>query len=114
MTSTDEINDVLKNFTGPQQQIPPMFSAKKINGKKLYELARQGITIERKPSDIEIYEIILLEYTWPILKIEVKCSAGTYIRSLAHDIGQKLGVGAYCSSLVRTAIGDHKLENAQK
>ena len=108
----NDIEKVLKLFTGPQKQIPPMFSAKKINGKKLYELARQGITIERKPSDIEIYEINLLEYTWPILKIEVKCSAGTYIRSLANDIGQKLGVGAYCSALTRTAIGDYKLENA--
>ena len=110
--TTTEVENTIKTFLGPQQQIPPMYSAKKINGKKLYELARQGITIERKPSDIEIYEINLLEYTWPILKIEVKCSAGTYIRSLANDIGQKLGVGAYCSALTRTAIGDYKLENA--
>lgn len=110
--SRNDIQNILKSFTGKQKQIPPMFSAKKINGKKLYELARQGITVERKPSDIEIYEINLLEYTRPILKIEVKCSAGTYIRSLAHDIGQKLGVGAYCSALVRAAIGDYKLEDA--
>ena len=63
-----------------------MYSAKKINGKKLYELARQGKIIERQSTPIEIYDIKLLEYTWPILKIEVNCSAGTYIRSLAHDI----------------------------
>lgn len=110
--SRNDIEKVLKNFTGKQNQIPPMYSAKKINGKKLYELARAGITIERQPSEIEIYDIKLLEYTWPVLKIEVHCSTGTYIRSLAHDIGQKLGVGAYCSTLIRTAIGDYKLENA--
>jgi len=112
MTSVDEIKDILKQFTGKQNQIPPMYSAKKINGKKLYELARAGITIERQPSEIEIYDIKLLEYTWPVLKIEVHCSTGTYIRSLAHDIGQKLGVGAYCSALVRTSIGEYKLANA--
>jgi tRNA pseudouridine55 synthase len=89
-----------------------MFSAKKINGQRLYSLARQGIEIERKPSDIEIYAITLLEYTWPILRIEVQCSAGTYIRSLAHDIGKQLGTGAFCQELVRTKIGDHTITQA--
>ncbi|MSU75250.1 MAG: tRNA pseudouridine(55) synthase TruB [Candidatus Magasanikbacteria bacterium] len=104
--------EVLKNFVGKQAQIPPMFSAKSINGVRLHKLARQGKVVERQPSEIEIYNISLLEYDWPLLKIEVECSTGTYIRSLAHDIGQKLGVGAYCEALERTRIGEFKLENA--
>jgi len=106
------INKVLTKFTGKQKQLPPMFSAKKINGQRLYELARKGIEIKRKKNDIEIYDIKLLEYNYPLLKIEVKCSAGTYIRTLVNDIGKKLGVGAYCEELERTAIGEYKLENA--
>jgi len=107
-----QIKKVIKSFKGKQLQIPPMFSAKKINGKKLYELARQGITVERKPNEIEIYKIKILDYSWPLLKIEVRCSAGTYIRSLAHDIGQKLGTGAYCQNLTRTKIGKYDLSKA--
>jgi tRNA pseudouridine55 synthase len=101
------IAEVLKSFLGKQLQTPPMFSAKKIGGKKLYELARKGITIERQPAEVEIYRINLLEYSWPFLKIEIQCSAGTYIRSLAYDIGQKLGTGAFCAQLERTAIGPY-------
>lgn len=103
---------VLKNFVGKQLQLPPMHSAKKIAGQRLYQLARRGKTVERKPSAIEIYSIVLLDYTWPILKIEVVCSAGTYIRALARDIGEKLGVGAFCETLVRTNIGPHTLQQA--
>ncbi|MFA5061736.1 MAG: tRNA pseudouridine(55) synthase TruB [Patescibacteria group bacterium] len=106
------ISSILKSFIGKQLQTPPMFSAKKINGQRLYKLARQGKTIERQPNEIEIYEINLLDYSWPILKIEVKCSTGTYIRSLANDIGEKLGIGAYCEELERTAIGENYLKNA--
>lgn len=89
-----------------------MFSAKKINGQRLYDLARKGITVKRQPSEIEIYDIKILDYTWPFLKIEVQCSAGTYIRSLADDIGRKLGTGAYCDQLIRTKIGDYSLTDA--
>jgi tRNA pseudouridine55 synthase len=106
------IKKILKKFIGPQQQIPPMYSAKKINGKKLYELARAGKTIERAPSQIEIFDIKMIDYKWPDIKIEVKCSTGTYIRTLAHDIGEALGTGAYCQELRRTKIGDHSVENA--
>ncbi len=104
--------EILQTFKGKQRQIPPMYSAKKINGQRLYTLARQGIEIERNPVAIEIYTIKLVEYTWPFLKIEVQCSTGTYIRSLAHDIGQKLGVGAYCEELTRTKIGEYVLKDA--
>lgn len=104
-----EIKDVLIKFTGKQKQVPPMFSAKKIGGKKLYELARQGIEIERQPVLISIYELKLIDYAWPFLKIRVKCSSGTYIRSLAHDIGQTLGCGAYLQELKRTTVGKFTL-----
>lgn len=111
--SETKIKDCLQNFIGKQLQTPPMFSAKKVNGQKLYDLARKGIEIERKPSEIEIYEIELLEYKYPTLKIKVRCSAGTYIRTLAQDIGEKLGCGAYCDELTRTRIGEYKLEQAK-
>jgi tRNA pseudouridine55 synthase len=108
----DAIEAVLKRFKGKQQQIPPMFSAKKIGGKKLYELARAGKEVEREACDIEIYELETLSYSWPELRIRVKCSSGTYIRSLAYDIGKELGCGAFLSGLKRTKISNFKLENA--
>lgn len=114
LSITDEtIKEVLKKFVGPQTQIPPMYSAKKIAGQRLYKLARAGKTVERPPHTIEIYDIKFLEYAWPVLKIKVRCSAGTYIRTLARDIGTALGTGAYCEELVRTAIGPHELSQAQ-
>ncbi|MFH1610897.1 MAG: tRNA pseudouridine(55) synthase TruB [Patescibacteria group bacterium] len=109
-----EIKDVLSKFVGKQEQIPPMFSAKKVKGKKLYNLARKGIEIERKPSNIEIYDIQLLEFKDSELKIKVKCSSGTYVRTLAHDIGQDLGCGAYLEELERTKIGKYDLKNSVK
>ena len=111
-TERSNVEKIINQCKGKQPQIPPMHSAKKVGGKKLYELARKGIEVERKPSEIEIFDIKILEYSWPFLKIEVTCSAGTYIRTLAHDIGQKLGVGAYCDELARTGIGEYKLEEA--
>ena len=107
-----DIENIIKKFIGKQKQLPPMYSAKKIKGKKLYKLARQGIEIERKPSDIEIYDIKLLNYNYPQLEIEVNCGAGTYIRTLAHDIGASLGTGAYCDELVRTKIGEYDIIDA--
>jgi tRNA pseudouridine55 synthase len=107
-----EILSIVKTFIGRQLQTPPMFSAKKINGQRLYDLARKGIEIDRKPNEIDINKIKVIKYAWPILKIEVQCSAGTYIRSLAHDIGHKLGTGAYCQELVRTKIGKFLLKKA--
>ena len=110
-------NQILTNlnrFKGKQKQVPPMFSAKKIKGKKLYQLARQGKTIEREAVDIEIFDIKLLDYKWPVLKIKAHVSSGTYIRALARDIGQALGCGALLDRLERTAIGKHKLTQAVK
>lgn len=111
-----KIQKILKSFIGKQKQVPPMFSAKKIGGKKLYELARQGKEIERKASEIEMYDIKLLSRQFSnspiLLTISCHVSSGTYIRTLAHDIGQALGCGAYLEELKRTAIGDFKLKDA--
>jgi len=108
----EEIEEILKSFLGEILQIPPIFSAKKIKGKKLCDLARKGIKIEPRAQKVKIYEISILDYKFPYLKIKVNCSSGTYIRSLAHDIGKKLKFGAYLEELIRTKIGNFTLENA--
>lgn len=108
----NRIQRVLEAFTGKQEQTPPMFSAKKIGGKKLYELARKGIEIERKAVEITIFKIQLIEYSYPWLKISVRCSSGTYIRSLAFDIGRCLGNGAYLEELERIKIGAYDIAHA--
>ena len=112
MPSKSKIEKVLKKFKGTFKQMPPAYSAKKINGKKAYELAREGKKPDLQPAEISIYKIKFLTYDSPILKIKVDCSKGTYIRSLASDIGQKLGCGAYLAALKRTKIGNFSLENA--
>ena len=110
--SLKEIKAVLDSFLGSQKQTPPMFSAKKIKGKKLYKLARKGIEVKREANDIIIHKIELIAFYWPFLEIKVNSSSGTYIRSLALDIGQKLKTGAYLEDLQRTKIGEYVLENA--
>lgn len=110
----EKIEKVLKSFLGKIRQIPPPFSAKKIGGKKAYELARKGIFPKLKEIEVEIYDIELLKYEWPILEIKVKCSSGTYVRTLAHDIGQKLSTGGYIEELRRTKIGKFSVEAAKK
>ncbi len=91
-------------FVGDYLQVPPMYSALKVNGKKLYELARQGIEVERKARPVVIHHIRILEMDLPRVRMEVSCSKGTYIRTLCHDIGQKLGCGACMEELVRTQV----------
>lgn len=108
-----KIEAVIKKFIGLQKQVPPMYSAVKIQGKKMYELARKGIEVEQRGfSEIEIYDIEILDYKFPGLKIKVKCSSGTYIRSLAYDIGKELGCGAHLKELKRTAVGEFKVKDA--
>ena len=109
----EQVQTVLDNFLGKQKQTPPMHSAKRVKGQRLYKLARQGIEIEREAVDIEIYNIKLLDYKYPKLKIEIKCSTGTYIRQLAQDIGEALGSGAYCLELRRTRIGEYSVNDAK-
>ncbi len=107
-----EIEKILIKFIGSQNQIPPMFSAKKIDGQRLYKLARLGKKIKRKANKIEIFDLQILGYQYPVLKITVTCSPGTYIRTLAEDIGKKLNTRAYCQELKRTKIGDYDLKDA--
>lgn len=111
-----EIVEVLNSFLGDTMQIPPMYSALKLNGKKLYELAREGKTVERKPRKIHIDSIELLSFDNEknIIKFKVHCSRGTYIRVLAEDIAQKLGTCGYMASLIRTRVGNYKLEDEGK
>ncbi|MDP2934541.1 MAG: tRNA pseudouridine(55) synthase TruB [bacterium] len=110
----NKIQKTLKTFIGEIKQIPPIYSAIKIKGETAYKLARRGIKPKLKPRKVKIYNIKILNYKWPRLKIEVKCGKGTYIRSLAHDIGKKLGCGAYLEKLIRTKIGKFNIKNSIK
>lgn len=105
------VEETLKKFLGEIQQVPPAFSAVKINGKRAYEYARKGQEVEIKPKTLVIDEIELMEYSQSAIKIRVVCSKGTYIRGLARDIGEALKSGAHLTSLVRTRIGETKLED---
>jgi len=106
----EELQQALLSFQGECLQIPPMFSAKKIQGKKLYELARKGIVVERKPVRV-LLTTRLLHYEYPKAELLIDCSKGTYIRSLAHDLGELLGCGAHLSGLVRTKSGSFTLQD---
>lgn len=114
LPSKEKIKKTLKKFEGTFKQLPPPYSAKKIDGKRAYQLARQGKEPQLDPVEITIYDIKLLKYQSPILKIKVACSKGTYIRSLASDLGEELGCGAYLAALKRTQIDSYYLENAVK
>ena len=107
-----EFRDILPKFTGEIAQIPPMYSAIKVDGKKLYELARAGKEIERKPREITIFSLELLEFFGETAKIRVHCSKGTYIRTLCHDIGAALGCGGCMEALRRTAAGEYTLADS--
>lgn len=106
----EEIQEIILSFQGTYDQIPPMYSAKKVNGKKLYELARQGIIIERKPCPVTLSSIIIKKIALPYVTFEVTCSKGTYIRSLCRDIGAKAGCGGCMAGLVRTRVSSFKIE----
>ncbi len=107
-----ELRLILATFLGQQKQIPPAHSAIKVKGKKAYQIAREGKTLHLKPRNVQIYSIKFLSYQFPILKIETQVSSGTYIRSLARDIGRRVGCGAYLTELKRTQIGKHSIENS--
>lgn len=108
----EDILAVLDNFRGDIEQVPPMYSAIKQDGKKLYELAREGIEVERPARPVTIHELQITHWDLPQFTLDVTCSAGTYIRSLAYDIGEKLNVGAHLAALERTASGGFAVENA--
>lgn len=107
----EQVEQTLRQFIGPQKQVPPMYSAIKKDGRKLYELARKGIEVVREPKDIVIHELELLSFDRPKANLRTVCSKGTYVRSLCYDIGQRLGMGAYMSKLKRTRIGHYTLDN---
>lgn len=113
--SEDRIREVVASFIGRLEQVPPMYSAVKVNGKKLYELAREGKEIERKSRTIEVYDIRIRQFLPPDrVEIDVDCSKGTYIRALCADIGKALGCGGHMAELLRTRTGAFSLENAIK
>lgn len=110
--SDEEVTAAVMSFQGVYHQIPPMYSALKVDGKKLYELARAGKEVERKAREVFIHEIEILELALPVVKMRVACSKGTYIRTLCADIGEKLGCGGTMKSLQRTRVGSFTLDRA--
>jgi tRNA pseudouridine55 synthase len=112
--SEENVLEAISKMVGKQMQMPPDFSAKKINGKKAYELARAGKEVRLEPKAVEIYQAKLLKYEYPEVEFEVKVSSGTYVRTLVHELGKTLEVGAYMSGLVRTSIDNYLLDNAIK
>jgi tRNA pseudouridine55 synthase len=107
-----QIEDALREFTGRIMQRPPAYSAMKVGGQRAYKLARRGKAVQLAPREVVIHHIATVSYTWPMLEIDVHCAKGTYIRSLARDIGAALGTGGHCASLVRTAVGPFTIEQA--
>ncbi len=110
----DQLKSVLDNFRGQIEQTPPNYSAKQVDGKRAYNMARQGESFQLKKNTVTIHELELSEFSPPKISLRVLCSKGTYIRSLANDIGEKLGTGAYLSALRRTKIGDYHVNDAEK
>lgn len=111
--SGQQLQELALSFVGPQMQIPPIYSAIKKEGTASYELARRGMKVELQPRPITIYDFSVDAKDFPVVHFKVSCSTGTYIRSLAHDFGAKLGCGAYLSALRRTRIGNHDVKDAQ-
>ena len=110
--SRDMVEDVLESFSGQIEQTPPMFSALKKRGRRLYELARQGIEVEREPRPMTVHSIRLANWRPPVATVRIECSRGFYMRSLAHDIGARLGCGAHLQSLVRLRTGCFRIDAA--
>lgn len=110
--SEDEVRRVISHYIGDISQIPPMYSALKVDGKKLYEIAREGGEVERKPRNITIHDIKICDINLPRVTMRVSCSKGTYIRTLCNDIGEELGCGASMEHLIRTRVGRYRVEDA--
>lgn len=107
-----EIEFSLRGFLGEIDQVPPAYSAAKIEGRRSYDLAREGEAVDLKPRRVTVHSIDLLSYSWPNLELEIRCSKGTYIRSIARDLGERLGCGAYVAILRRTRVGPFGVEDA--
>ena len=111
--TADKVREAIRSFIGDYDQIPPMYSALKVNGKKLYELAREGKVVERKARPVKILDIRIIEMDLPRVRMEVSCSKGTYIRTLCHDIGEQLGCGGCMESLIRTRVSAFQINDAK-
>lgn len=107
------VREALLNFSGAIQQVPPSHSAVQVNGRRAYKMARGGEEVQLAARTVTIHSLRLLSYTWPTLELDIACEGGTYIRALARDLGAVLGVGGYCSTLVRTRVGVFTLESAR-
>lgn len=107
-----QLEEVIPTFLGLQEQVPPMYSAVKVKGQPLYKYARQGVEVERKARTIHIERMDVLSMGEATVELEIECSGGTYVRTIAHDLGERIGCGAYLQSLVRTQIGGFHLDNA--
>mgnify|MGYP006283594835 CR=1 FL=1 len=109
-----KLEEALLSFLGETEQTPPIYSAKQIDGKRAYDMARQGEEVRMKKNLVTIHELEILDFRLPVARIRIRCGKGTYIRSLASDLGKKLGSGAYLSALRRTRIGDYHVKDAEK
>ena len=110
--SREKVENALKSFVGKHVQIPPEYSAIKVKGKNAYEYARKGISLSLSSRKVVIYSIELIDYSFPVIKLNVKVSSGTYVRSIARDLGRKLGTFAYLSNLKRSQVGKYLIKNA--
>lgn len=108
-----DVQQALRQFTGTFQQTPPAYSAIKVGGKKSYDRARAGETFQLESRTVTVHSVDLQKFQWPTAMFDVTCSSGTYIRSIAHDLGEKLGVGAYLAGLERTAVGSYTIRQSQ-
>ena len=111
--TTQRLEEIVQAFQGEIEQVPPVFSALKVNGRKAYEMARKGQEVKMQPRQVTIHDMQVLEANLPDFKVDVTCSKGTYIRSLARDLGTALDSGAFLTGLIRTEIGDFELDMAQ-
>jgi tRNA pseudouridine55 synthase len=112
MVSDSDVRSAIQTFKGTQSQIPPMHSAIKVNGIKLYDLARKGITIDRAPRLVNLYDAYISDFKSPELDLQITCSKGFYVRTFANDLGIQLGCGAYLKELVRTSVGKFNIEDS--
>ncbi len=109
-----KFDQALESFRGDIQQTPPIYSALKVKGQRAYDLARAGKEVKLEPRTVHVSSIEVIKYEWPFVSLRIACSKGTYIRSIAHDLGQLLGCGGYVKELRRTKIGEYRVEDAEK
>lgn len=110
--SREQVEAALERFVGQILQRPPAFSALKVGGRRAYDLARKGHDVELQPRTVNVYAIELLGYEWPLVRLRIDCGRGTYIRAIARDLGEALGVGGHLTALVRTRVGEFSIANA--